>query len=151
MRQVAGEPPSTKLDHKMKSRFPILAFKAFLNLISTTFFSCYLSHIQLAWQLTGIRTAELSSLGTVPMPGFSPYRFRMYSHSLPAHSNVSLCWTFIVWELLNHIFGESEGNGNETSFPRNTIVWVGTTKRENCFHQETSYINEKRYFSKNPV
>ena len=41
------------------------------------------------------------------LPCFCPFPFRMHSQSLPAHSNVSLCWTFFVWESLNHIFGKN--------------------------------------------
>lgn len=40
-------------------------------------------------------------------------------------------------------FFKSEGNGNEISFFRSIIIWVGILKKEKCFYRESLYINER--------
>lgn len=154
---MAWEPPRKKLSHRLKSRFLILICKAFKNMISTIFYSGYLSHIPVS--LTNNRNQgcrslffrncasvqkNSSCLASVPThSGCAPSPYQPIAMSPSAELS--------LYE--NHwiTFLGKWGNGNETSFPRNMILWVRTTKRGKGFYQETSYKNGKMHFSKNPV
>lgn len=131
VRQVAGEPPATKLDHRVKSRFLILAFKAFLILFSTIL--CDWVYISIA--LTTNRNKEYRALF------FRNYaNVQTYSSSLasvPTHQDIFSVLTsswqclpllnFYYMRITGSDFWESEWNGNETTFPRSAVIRLGTT------------------------
>lgn len=141
------KPPTAKLDHRVNSRFLILAFKAFLILFSTIL--CDWVHISIA--LTTNRNKEYKALF------FRNYaNVQTYSSSLasvPTHQDIFSVLTspwqclpllnFYYMRITGSDFWKSKGNDNETTFPRSIVIRLGTTGRVE-FYQESLYINEKR-------